>query len=87
MLTWVTQSETGVAGFNIYRGDSDALADAEMLNVFIEATNTSQQQSYIYVDEDLWQSGTYHYWLESRDLDGANQFLDRSHTLYSPIAS
>ena len=74
MLTWVTQSETGVAGFNIYRGNSNVLADAEMLNVFIEATNTSQQQSYIYVDEEIWESGTYYYWLESRDLDGANSF-------------
>lgn len=74
LLLWVTQSETGVAGFNIYRGNSNILANAEMLNVFIEATNTSQQQSYIYVDEELWESGTYYYWLESRDFDGANSF-------------
>ena len=79
LLTWVTQSETNVAGFNIYRGNSDVLAEAEILNTFIEATNTSQQQSYIYMDEEIWQSGTYYYWLESRDLDGANNF-------YGPVA-
>ncbi len=79
MLTWVTQTETGVAGFYIHRGSTAELADAEQLNTFIEATNTSQQQSYVYVDEEIWQSGTYYYWLESRDMDGSNRF-------YGPIS-
>ncbi len=79
MLTWVTQTETNVAGFNIYRGTSNELAEAVQLNAFIEATNTSQQQTYIYVDEEIWQSGTYYYWLESRDLDGTNNF-------YGPVS-
>lgn len=79
LLTWVTQTETNVAGFAIYRGTSETLADAAQLNVFIEATNTSQQQTYVYLDEEVWQSGTYYYWLESRDLDGSNNF-------YGPIS-
>jgi agmatine/peptidylarginine deiminase len=79
LLTWVTQTETNVAGFAIYRGTSETLADAAQLNVFIEATNTSQQQTYVYLDEEVWESGTYYYWLESRDLDGSNNF-------YGPIS-
>lgn len=73
MLTWVTQSETNVAGFALYRGTNNELGEAMDLGVFIEATNTSQMQTYVYHDTEVWESGTYYYWLENRDLDGTNQ--------------
>lgn len=77
-LRWVTQSETNVNGFSIYRGVSDLLSEAMSLNVFIQATNTSNTQSYQYVDDDLWESGTYYYWLEVQDLDGSD-------TIHGPL--
>ena len=73
-LMWITQSETNVAGFRIYRNTSDDLETAEMLNTFITATNTSQTQVYIYTDEDLQGDGTYYYWLQNLDLDGSFTF-------------
>lgn len=79
LLIWVTQSETNVAGFNIYRGSSKDLSSAQMLPSFIGATNTSQQQTYIYNDDEIWVNGLYYYWLESRDLSGANTF-------YGPVS-
>ncbi len=69
-LQWVTQSETNVAGFRIYRANSDVQESALCLNVFIPATNTSQLQTYIFVDEEVFEPGLYYYWLENIDLDG-----------------
>ena len=79
LLTWVTQSETNVAGFNIYRGTSKDLSQALLLEHFIEGTNTTVQQTYVFLDTEIWESGTYFYWLESRDFSGFN-------TIYGPVS-
>lgn len=73
-LTWVTQTETGVSGFYIYRGASDDLATAEIISPMISATNTSQPQTYIFTDTALYDSGTYYYWLQNVDFDGTESF-------------
>lgn len=73
-LTWVTQTETGVLGFYILRNTQDDLANALTLNDLIAATNTSQQQTYVYTDNELYEDGTYYYWLENLDLDGTVAF-------------
>ncbi len=79
-LNWVTQSETGVSGFRIYRGIENELASATNMNVFIEATNTASTQAYTYVDNELDGDGTYYYWLENIDLDGSNRY-------YGPVVA
>lgn len=73
LLTWVTQTETNVAGFRLYRNTSDSFDTALMLNAFIDATNTSSTQIYAYYDEEVFQPGVYYYWLVSEDLDGTSQ--------------
>lgn len=73
-LQWVTQSETNVSGYRVYRGNEANLDAAEMLNVFIPATNSSQMQVYVYNDLEVSESGTYYYWLENLDMDGSNAF-------------
>jgi len=73
-LHWVTQSETGVAGFRVYRSSEQDLSTAEAISPLIDATNTSNTQSYIYVDAELNQDGTYYYWLENADIDGSSGF-------------
>ncbi|HOY85570.1 MAG TPA: choice-of-anchor J domain-containing protein [Candidatus Syntrophosphaera sp.] len=73
-LTWITQSETGVAGYYILRNIQDDLANAVTLSQLIPATNTSQQQTYVYTDEELYEEGTYYYWLQNSDLDGTVAF-------------
>lgn len=73
-LTWVTQSETGVAGFYILRGQENNLAAAEQISPLIPATNTSQQQTYSFTDADPSLDGVYCYWLQSADLDGSVEF-------------
>jgi len=73
-LQWVTQSETNCAGYRLYRNQSDDLETATMLNAFIEATNTSQMQIYVYWDREVYEDGTYYYWLQNLDFDGTHAF-------------
>jgi hypothetical protein len=78
-LQWITQSETNLSGFRIYRGLDDSLENAELLDVFIPGTNTSQLQSYVFCDTEAIEEGMYYYWLENLDLDGSN-------TLHGPVS-
>ncbi|MDP2172162.1 MAG: FlgD immunoglobulin-like domain containing protein [Candidatus Cloacimonadaceae bacterium] len=73
-LMWVTQSETNALGYNIFRGSEPALETALQLNVFIQATNTSQVQVYQYTDSEVFEPSTYYYWLQILDLDGTIAF-------------
>ena len=74
-LTWVTQSETNLVGYGIFRGDNTDMGQAIDLNAFINATNTSQTQVYMYLDSDLEPEHTYWYWLESKEMSGENQYF------------
>lgn len=78
-LQWITQSETNVSGYRIYRNTEADAASASMLNIFIPGTNTSQMQVYVFTDEEINQDGTYYYWLENLDMDGSS-------TLHGPIS-
>lgn len=73
-LMWITQSETGVSGFYVLRNTTDDLATALTLSELIPATNTAQQQTYMYTDNELYEDGTYWYWLQNLDLDGTVDF-------------
>lgn len=73
-LIWVTQSETAVAGYYIYRSADDQLGNAEIISPMIPAHNSPTQQIYNYTDSDLYASGTYYYWLQNIDLDGSDAF-------------
>ena len=72
-LQWITQSETNLVGFRIYRGRDLDLNSAMMLNTFISATNTSQTQVYVFADKEIPENGNYFYWLQCLDLDGSTQ--------------
>ena len=74
VLTWVTQTETGVNGFYIYRNTEGDLANALLVSSLIPATNSSQQQVYIYRDKELNGAGTYYYWLQVSDLNGSESY-------------
>ncbi len=86
-LTWVTQSETGVLGFYVLRNNSTELASAVTISDLIPATNTTQQQSYIYKDREIFEDDTYYYWLQNSDLDGSVQYHGPVSILYSPMGS
>jgi hypothetical protein len=74
LLQWITQSETNVSGYQLYRNNTNDLETATMLNAFIPATNTSQMQVYVYWDNEIFENGTYYYWLQNLDMDGSSSF-------------
>jgi hypothetical protein len=73
-INWITQSETGVMGFYIYRGTCDVLSNSQVVSPIVSATNTSQTTTYNFVDTELSGLGTYYYWLQNLDLNGSNSF-------------
>ncbi len=81
-LTWVTESETQVLGYNVYRAEDNSMGNSIKLNqVIIPATNTSERQSYTLSDSDGLQANqTYYYWLENVDMGGGNN-------LYGPVSA
>jgi hypothetical protein len=78
-INWVTESETNVQGYNIYRNTDNLLSTAIKLNYqMITATNTSNTVNYQYQDTNVAVNQTYYYWLEANDYDGAS-------SLFGPI--
>lgn len=67
-LTWVSESETNLLGYRVYRGETDELATSILLTPsMIEATNSSTQHIYNFTDSQVEMETTYYYWLESVD--------------------
>ncbi|HAN40801.1 MAG TPA: hypothetical protein DCQ12_02625, partial [Candidatus Cloacimonas sp.] len=52
-ITWTTQSESNITGYNIYRNDSIDLGSAIKVSEMIEGTNTSEACTYTYLDKEL----------------------------------
>jgi hypothetical protein len=73
-LTWISQTETNLMGYNVYRSDSDDLSSAAKISDLIGATNTSNAQTYIFYDMELDQEGTHYYWLQNVEMDGSSGF-------------
>jgi len=83
LLTWVTETESGVQGYYVLRGTGEILNDATMVSGLIEATNTSQTQTYKFEDSSLFETGTYYYWLQAVDYDGSESYHGPIELLYS----
>ncbi|MFA6720622.1 MAG: FlgD immunoglobulin-like domain containing protein, partial [Candidatus Cloacimonadaceae bacterium] len=73
-LTWVTQTETGMQGYYIFRDSDSNLAGAQMVSPLIPSANSSQMQTYVFEDTDVFETGTYYYWLQANDMDGTVGF-------------
>ena len=86
-LMWVTQSETGVLGFYVLRNTENHLGTALTVSELIPATNTSEQQSYIFKDSELYEDGLYYYWLQNSDMDGSMQFHGPASIQFSAIGN
>lgn len=70
-LTWVTESETDVRGYNVFRSGNGNIAEAQRINpIIIQATNTTQQHIYSFTDAEVEVGGTYYYWMENVDMNG-----------------
>jgi hypothetical protein len=79
-LNWTSQSETGIAGYRVYRSEIAVAEQALCVNsVLIPAHNSSQEFSYSFVDEENTQQGEWYYWLEAIELNGTGE-------LYGPVS-
>jgi hypothetical protein len=73
-LKWVTESESNLQGYNVYRAETDNQAQAIRINPTIVAPhNQTQTQTYTYTDNEV-ESTTYYYWLEVSELANENSF-------------
>jgi len=70
-IMWVTQSETDLQGYYILRSRNQDLNDAVKVSDLIISQNSSNQTSYSYTDEEVFDNGLYYYWLQSLNLDGS----------------
>ena len=82
-LEWITQSETAVQGYYLYRGTQNELSGAQLISPLIHAANNPGMTHYSWTDEELTELGTYWYWLQSLDLDGSFQFHGPISVVYS----
>ncbi|GAB1366922.1 hypothetical protein MASR1M36_17930 [Candidatus Cloacimonadaceae bacterium] len=74
-LTWVSQSETGLLGYRVYRSENNDQASAISITPsMIPATNTSTTQTYSITDAEVAIGSTYYYWLESVDMGHSTFF-------------
>jgi hypothetical protein len=73
-IQWVTQTETNLTGFYLYRSATGYITDALQLTQLIYPTNTSQQHQYNQVDITLEEEGIYYYWLQVVEMDGTVVF-------------
>lgn len=68
-LNWITESETNMLGFRVYRSETTEVSDAVLITpVMIGATNTSSTQHYSVTDNEVVVGTTYNYWLETVDM-------------------
>jgi len=71
-LTWISQSETNLLGYRMYRSEENSLDNALLITpTIIPATNTSQEHSYTIEDREVENHSTYYYWLESVDFNNS----------------
>jgi len=70
-------------GYNVLRGNSEDLGSAMQICPMIAATNTSQAQTYTYLDKELVEDGTYYYWLQNVDMDGTTGFHGPASVVFS----
>ncbi len=76
-LTWVVQSETNHLGYYVLRNTAEDMGTATTLNTspISSGSNSGEQITYNFRDEQIDANQTYYYWLESVDLDGTSQFF------------
>jgi len=71
---WATQSEANLNGYYLLRATIDDLSQATVISPLIPATNTSQQQVYLFTDKNIYEEGMYYYWLEIQDYNAHSSY-------------
>lgn len=72
-LRWITQSETNVTGYHILRNYINDLSSAQIISLMMDATNTTSETTYTFVDNDV-SPGVWYYWLKINEFDGSFEY-------------
>lgn len=79
-VTWVTESESNMVGYHLYRHNSPELVNSvRVTNSIVTAQNQPETHEYQFTDREVEGNFTYYYWLQTIELDGTNEF-------YGPIS-
>lgn len=78
-LQWVSQSESNLLGYHVFRSEDADFASALQVSALIEATNSSQSKIYLFMDTDLPANTTYYYWLTAVEYSGIYQLFGPIH--------
>ncbi len=75
-IKWVSQTETDLLGYNVFRAQDETISNAVRVNpAIITAHNSSHASTYSFEDTDLNVAENYgkivYYWLESINFDGS----------------
>ena len=73
-LNWTTQSETNNLGWNVYRSETEGIAEGMQINseMIDGAGTTTEQTDYTFTDNyETYPNNSYWYWIESVDYSGA----------------
>jgi len=74
-LTWISESETNLMGYRVYRNETDNPETALLITpTMIPARNTSTTQVYNEKDHEVFPNNTYYYWLEAADYGHSTFF-------------
>lgn len=74
-LSWTTQYENELSGYQVYRGLTDNLNTAQNVTTdLIPATNTNTPHTYYYTDPNLVNWTMYYYWIKYLSLDSSYGF-------------
>ena len=74
-LQWVSETETNMLGYNVYRSEVNSINEAvQVTPSIIPAHNVSETTKYNFVDEDVEAGFTFYYWLQNVDLDLTSSF-------------
>lgn len=78
-LQWVSQSESNLIGYHVYRAELNDFSQALQVSALIEATNASHTQVYVFTDSGLQPLVTYYYWLMASEYSGVSQIFGPIH--------
>jgi hypothetical protein len=84
-ISWITESETGLDGYYIWRSTDNKFENAQIISSMIIANNSSGQHKYQFDDREVYDSATYHYWLQSIELGGFTNIYGPVSIYYSPM--
>ena len=84
-ISWITESENELLGYYIYRSTDDKLENAQRISEMIAANNSSSQYIYTYTDNEVFNTVTYYYWLQSIELGGITTIYGPVSVYYSPM--